>query len=165
MLPYNFSQAIKVLSKELNERHLEYALIGSSNLVLQGMELSPRDLDLVMEIDDLRKTPEIFRKYHASAVEELRPDSGDPAWTAKLQKHPAWNVHFNIERIPVQILGEPNDGDYVSKLVAKRLVYFNIEGIKVPCFTLEAEADAYRETFRPQKAERIITFLRTRKFS
>jgi hypothetical protein len=164
MLSYDFSQAIGILSKELNEQQIEYALIGSSNLALQGMKLFPRDLDLVMGLKDLRKTPEIFRKYHASAIEELRPDSGDPAWTAKLQKHPAWNVHFNIERIPVQILGEPADGDYVFKLLDKRLVYISVEGIRVPCFTLETEADVYQETFRPEKAERIIAFLKTKRF-
>jgi len=122
MLSYDFKQAIKVLSQELNTQQLKYALIGSSNLVLQGMDLSPHDLDLVMRIDDLNKIPEIFRSYSPSNVEELRPDSGDPAWTAKLERHPAWNVHFNMGKIPIQILGESSDGNYVSKLIAKRLI-------------------------------------------
>ena len=126
MLSYDFKQTIRVLSGDLNEQHLEYALIGSSNLALQGMDLSPRDLDFVMKIDDLRKIPTILRKYMASDVEELRPDSGDPAWTAKLERHPAWNVHFNIGKIPVQILGELTDGDYVSKLLSNRLVYIDL---------------------------------------
>ena len=163
MLSYYFKQAIKVLSQELNTQQLKYALIGSSNLVLQGMDLSPHDLDLVMRIDDLNKIPEIFRSYSPSNIEELRPDSGDPVWTAKLERRQAWNVCFNIGKIPVQILGESNYGNYVSKLVAQRLVHIDIDGTDVPCFNLEAEAEAYQETFRPQKAERIRAFLQAKK--
>ena len=163
MLSYDFKQAISCVSRELNQQNLAYALIGSANLALQGMDLSPKDLDLVMQINDLKKAPKIFKKYHASPVEELRSDSNDPAWTAKLKNHPAWDVHFNIEKIPVQILGEPQNGEYVSKLISKKLVYILVSGVNIPCFTLEAEAYVHKETFRFEKAERIVSFLKTRK--
>jgi|GEM_PF-1364244 len=163
MLSDDFKQTIKELSNELDAEGLEYALIGSSNLALQGMDLSPHDLDLVMKLDDLRKVPKILSHYLPSKVEELRPDSKDPAWTAKLERHPAWDVHFIMGKIPVQILGEPNDGDYVSKLLANCLVYIELDGAKVPCFSLEAEAEVYQETFRPNKADKIKMFLQTRK--
>ena len=161
MLSDEFTQAIKIISKELNPRYLDYALIGSSNLALQGMDISPHDLDFVMKLVDLKKIPEIFKKYSPSDVEELNHDSKDPAWTSKIEKHPAWNVHFNIGNVPVQILGELDDGDYVSKLLPKRLIYIGLDKIKVPCFSLETEAQSYIDTFRPQKAEKIITFLKS----
>ncbi|MEK6917854.1 MAG: hypothetical protein AABW51_02800 [Nanoarchaeota archaeon] len=162
MINEQFKDAIKVVYERLDNNTIGWALIGSTNLALQGMDLSPKDLDLVMKLDSLVYMPMLFSDYSTSRIEELKPDNSDPAWTAKLQRHPAFNVHFNIGRVPVQILGEYDDGDYVSKLINRSLCYTKIGGLKIPSFTLETEADIYAETYRYEKAERIRCFLAQR---
>jgi hypothetical protein len=163
MITQQFKEAIKIIYAKLNNTNFPYAFIGSTNCALQGMEVSPRDLDLVMKLDDLQHIPKLFKEYSPSDIEELLPDSKDPAWTAKLANHPAFNVHAHVKEIKVQILGEKDNGDYVSKLVANRIIYIPFNGLKLPCFTLEAEAEAYEETYRPKKAERIRQFLQDSK--
>ena len=74
--------------------------------------------------------------------------------------HPAWEVKFILNGIEVQILGENDEGDYVMKLIANRVVYLDLNGIRIPCFTLEAEEQTYRETNREKKANMIREFLR-----
>nr|MBA4404683.1 hypothetical protein [Nanoarchaeum sp.] len=160
MINLQFERAIKELSEVLDKNRITYAFIGSTNLALQGMDVIPRDLDLVVRLDDLRNIPSLFSVYNPSKVEELRPDPNDPAWASKLLEHPAYNVHFNIENVQVQILGEKDDGHYVSKLIYPKLTYVNLNSTNVPCFTLEAEAQAYEDTHRSNKAERVREFLR-----
>ena len=128
MIPKQFKEAIKIIYSRINSKDFSWAFIGSTNCALQGMGVSPRDLDLVMRLDNLRQIPQIFKDYSPSKIKELIPDSNDPAWTAKLANHPAFNVHAYIEGVDVQILGEKDDGDYVSKLIANRIIYVQIDG-------------------------------------
>jgi len=158
-----FKNALVIVSGRLNQSGIKYALVGSLNQVLQGMNLSPKDLDLVARIEDLAGINSLFHDYSPSQIKEMKPDSTDPKWTAKLERHPASGFHFNVGDAPIHILGERDDGDYVSKLLEGRLSYLEIENVKVPCFTLEAEADAYKDTFRPDKSARIREFMMGRK--
>ncbi len=160
MIPEQFKKALKEISSKLDYNLYPWALIGSTNLALQGMNTTPKDLDLIMELDNLVVANEVFRKY-GPAITELLPNTDDEAWNAKLRRHPASNVCFSIKEIEIQILGERSDGDYVSKLIAHRLIYTNLGGFKIPCFTLEAEAEVY-DIFRPEKAQKIRDFLRVK---
>jgi len=158
MISERFKRALKEISSTLDYKLCPWALIGSTNLALQGMIINPRDLDLVMRLKDLGVASKKFYRYNASAIEELSPDERDPAWTAKLKRCPAFNVHFNIKGVSVQILGEGDNGDYVSKLLANKLIYTDLKSFKIPCFTLETEAQVY-DIFRPEKAQQIRDFL------
>ncbi len=159
MLSQKFKDAIRIVSGKLSGKDLNWSFIGSTNCTLQGMNLSPKDLDLVVRLKDLEKIQVIFKDYNPSNVEKLFPDPKDQAWNAKLLKHPAWNVHFSINGVEVQILGGPDDGDYVSKLIDNRIIQIPFEEIKVPCFTLQTEIECYEETYRQDKADRIKRFL------
>ena len=133
----------------MNKNKIKWALIGSTNMQLQGMEVSPHDLDIVVQLKDLEKMREIFSDYNVSAVKELKP----------LTDEPGWEVKAEIGNVEVQILGERDMGEYVSKLLANKLTKIRIEDIEIPCFTLEAEAQTYAETNREHKAHLIQEFL------
>jgi len=68
-------------------------------------------------------------------------------------------VKTTIDDVEIQIFGERDLGKYVSKLLANRIIKMKLEDIEVPCFTLEAEAQAYEETKRENKAQMIRNFL------
>ena len=76
-----------------------------------------------------------------------------------LTDEPGWEVKAEIGNVEVQILGERDMGEYVSKLLANKLTKIRIEDIEIPCFTLEAEAQTYAETNREHKAHLIQEFL------
>ena len=128
MITQQFNEAIKIIHTRMSSKDLHYAFIGSTNCALQGMEVSPRDLDLVVRLDDLRQIPQLFKDYSPSTIEELLPEPKDTAWTTKLANHPAFNVCASIAGVEMQILGEKDDGDYVSKLIANRIVYVPLMG-------------------------------------
>lgn len=147
MLDEKFINAIKVIHKLLSENNIFWALIGSANLQLQGMSVAPHDLDIVVQLNDLYKMHKIFSQYSPSEIKELKPLAGEPAWEVKLV----------IDRAEVQILGEKDNGIYVSKM--DLLTNIKFDGMEIPCLTLEAEAQAYEETKRDGKAKLIREFL------
>ena len=159
MISESFEQALVIISTTMAGSQIKYALVGSVNQALQGIALFPKDLDLVTQFQDLQEFHLLFRDYSPSNIAEMRPDAADSAWTAKLERHPASGFYFSIGRVPVQVLGERADGDYVSKLLCNRLTYLDVRNQKLPCFTLEAEAEAYEDIFRADKAARIRDFL------
>lgn len=149
MINENFKKAIKIIHKLMNENKIKWALIWSTNMQLQGMDVNPHDLDIVIQLKDLEKMREIFSNFNASAVKELKPLTDEPGWEVKVE----------IGNVEVQILGERDTGEYVSKLLANRLTKIKIDDIEIPCFTLEAEAKTYAETNREHKAHLIQEFL------
>ena len=150
MLNENFKNAVKIIHKLLNENKIKWALIGSTNMQLQGISVNPRDLDIVVRLKDLERIQEIFSDYNVSAVKELKPLTDEPAWEVKME----------IGNVEVQILGEKDTGEYVSKLLSNRITKIKVDNIEIPCFTLDAEAQTYAETNREHKAHLIQEFLK-----
>ena len=149
MINENFKKAIKIIHELMNENKIKWALVGSTNMKLQGINVNPRDLDIVVQLKDLDKIREIFSEYSASAVKELEPFTDEPSWEVKLK----------IGVVEAQFFGQRNTGEYVRKLLANRSTKIKIDDIEIPCFTLEAEAQTYAETNREHKAHLIQEFL------
>lgn len=133
----------------MNDNKIKWALIGSTNMQLQGMNVNPYDLDIVVQLKDLEKMREIFSDYNPSTIKELK----------LLTNEPVLELKINIGNVEVQILGEKDTGNYVSKLLANKLTKIKIDKIEIPCFTLEAEAQTYAKTNREHKAHLIQEFL------
>ncbi len=149
MMNEKFKKTIKIIHKRLEDNKIKWALVGSTNMQLQGMDVQPHDLDVVVQLKDLEKTREIFSDYNASAVKELKP----------LTDEPAWEVRMKIDDVEVQIFSQSDTGEYVSKLLTDKLTKIKLENVEIPCFTLEAEAQTYAETNREHKAHLIQEFL------
>lgn len=150
MIDNEFKKAIKIIHKRLERNKIKWALVGSTNLQLQGMEVQPHDLDIVIQLKDLEKIRRIFSDYDASAVNEMKT----------LTDVPACEVKAKINDIEVQFIGGKDADTYVSKLLAGRLISINMDNVEIPCFTLEAESQAYIETNREHKAHLIRDFLK-----
>lgn len=152
MINKKFREAVKIVNEKLNMNRIKWALVGSANMQLQGMAVTPRDLDIVVQLKDLKKIKSIFSEYDCSEIKELPPFIGE--------KEPAFEIRIIINEVDVQFFGEKNDGKYVSKLLAGELVKIDLDESEIPCFTLEAEAQTYAETNRKHKTDLINDFIK-----
>lgn len=141
-------KTIKVIYKLLSRNKIKWAIVGSTNMRLQGIDIKPHDLDIIVQLDDLEIIRDIFSEYRPSEIKELGPFS-----------NAAWEVKLNIGEVEVQILGEEDNGKYVEKLLSNKIKLIHMGEIEVPCFTLETEAQTYSETNRENKAKMIYGFL------
>ena len=144
-------KTILEVNRNLKNNKIKYALIGSANMLLQGMDVNPQDLDIIIQAKDLKKIQKIFSNDKLLPIEKLKNFTNTPAWEIKI----------TLSKIDIQILGEKDNGTYVSKLLGNKLIEISLNGIKIPCLTLMAEAQAYAETNRKQKSDLIKNFLNT----
>jgi len=145
MLSGKFREAIDTIVERLNKDHFDWMLVGSVNMALQGIDVTPRDLDFVVRFEDLERIRNVFSDYGVSEVSELKP----------FIDRAAWDVHFEIEGIDVQFLGEKDDGEYVRWMLKKCVVFVD----RIRCFDLRTEAGVYARTNRKNRADEILNFL------
>jgi len=152
MVSQYIQEAIKTIHKKIGH-DIKWALVGSTNMQIQGMQIEPRDLDIVIQHKDLERVSKIFSDYSASNVIKLKTFSGKPAW----------EVRATINSVEIQFFGGDEKDIYVIKLLSGKIIMIELDGIKIPCFTLEAESQTYKETNREHKANLIQEFLSTRR--
>jgi len=155
MLNKKFKQALKIIHKKLKENNIKWALIGSVNICLQGIDVKPNDLDIVVELKDLEKVKEIFSDYNPPNINELKPLSKLDTKKSELK--------FEIDKIEIQIIGEAEKRLYVKDLLNNKLVKIKIGNAKIPCFSLKTEAETYLELNRINRVKLIKEFLDSQK--
>jgi len=146
-----FKEVIRIIHQRLDG--IKWALVGSTNMQLQGIPIQPRDLDICVRRIDLEELKELFSDYPISNINELKPFNTEQSWEVKII----------ISHVEVQFFGQNDTGEYVSKLLADRIIQIKLDDIMIPCFTLDAEEQTYAETHREQKAHLIREFLSTRR--
>src|SRR3989338_7630699 len=57
----NFKKALKILAKRMT--NIDWVIIGSTNMALQEMDVSPKDIDAVVSIKDFNKLQKIFPDF------------------------------------------------------------------------------------------------------
>ncbi len=148
----NYRGALRIIKKKFAEQGIGWAVIGSANMLLQGMKVFPNDIDIVARLEDLELIPKLFpANVIVSTINEL----------PKIEKSgtPAWDIKLRINDVETQILGEKDDGEYVSKFISGQIINVDVDGTDIPCLTLDAEQQAYEETKRPEKAQKIREFM------
>ena len=142
-------KSIKTIHKILEQNDIKWALVGSTNLYIQGMQIEPNDLDIILQYKDLKKITKLFSNYFASNIKELN----------SLTNKKVCEVNATINDIEIQFIGADNTDIYVSKLISNKLIMVSLDDIKIPCFMLEAELQCYKKTNREQKVNYIRKFL------
>ena len=143
MLSEDFKNVLIEVAKKLNKNNIQFFVIGSTNFALQGMEVSPHDLDILINYNDLVKVSEVFKDNKIKAVSKLKDKSGE-------------GIEYDINGVEVQFVGENEKGFYDR---GDRLVIVKIDSTEIPCYSLEKEAEVYKKLGRPRKAEIIRKFL------
>ena len=138
---------IKEIAEKLNKSQIKWALAGSANLNLQGIEITPIDIDIIVDYKDLERIAEIFKKY----------DPSDPVF---IKNKEGEHIDFEINGVKVEVCGDYNNGTYRKireKDDATKII--NLEGIPIVVFTLGSLIKAYEQTNRGDKIELIKQFI------
>lgn len=152
MISEQFAKALKIVAKRMRDNNITWAVIGSGALALQGMDIKPNDLDISVNVRDLKKIHELFADHCATEVKEIETLSGKQAW----------DVLATIEGIETQFCGEEETDDkaiWFNRVAAGLINTIDIDGVRIPCISLPAAIEAYKELHRLQKAELIQVFL------
>ena len=128
-------------------------LIGSANHVVQGMDRTPSDIDLIVETkEELLRIEDLFKSYRQKGVEFI-----------EYGEYSLYELNLSINSIQVQIIGHyrRKDGQNVwGELNGfSEKAYIMYEGMKLPCLSLQQEYYAYVITNRNEKAKKIKSLI------
>ncbi|MEM5836239.1 MAG: hypothetical protein QXI23_02125 [Candidatus Aenigmatarchaeota archaeon] len=141
---------MKVLERlcELLGRKVEWMVVGSASLALQGVEIEPKDIDILTTKEGAYKISSILKEY------EVKP--------VKFSKSRVFSSHFGkfrVEGIDVEVMGDLKAkvyGRWVSLTWRlKRPVFVKIGKLGIPVSRLEDQLKVYSMINRKKNLERV----------
>lgn len=145
-LPKKYSEILFLLSKKL--KNIDWFLIGSNALILQGLNLQPNDIDILTTKEGIQEINNIFSEYITKSL----TFSEDANFSS-------YKLELNIDGIIIEIIGNP-----INKLPGKNMwgenkkikkIIINHNNFEIPCVPLAQHYNAYIMLGRFEKAEKI----------
>jgi len=141
---------LKDIAERMNKSCVKWALVGSTNHLIQGMDVIPRDIDVIISYDDLEKVKGVFSDLDFEIKE--------------LPNGEAQEMIFKMRGFDIQICADYSHGKYYKKRQEEgSTIFVDIEEVSIPVFSLESEALCYEANGRLEKAERIRDFIKSRR--
>lgn len=146
-------KALRIIYDALKDRGINWNLGGSTNLLLQGVDVAPRDIDIVADKQGAISIGELLENYAIKKVEYV-----------ETEKIASYFGKFKIEGVEVEVIGEPRmkttNGGWTQPFVPKRRQLRNLQGMRIPLTLLEDQLKAYERLGRKDKVQRIKRALR-----
>ncbi|MBU1255431.1 MAG: hypothetical protein ABII95_02870 [Patescibacteria group bacterium] len=134
-------KALRIVVGKLNG--LNYALIGSVGLYIQGIDLQSRDIDILTNSDEINKIVEILKEYQTKEM-----------YFDKSEGRNSYRVFFEIDGIEIEVLDNV-DNICRSKDSLDKKIFINYKDVKIPCIPLEEELKVYEKMGREDKVKLI----------
>ena len=133
MLSKEFKKSLFAIAQELEDNAIDYTLVGSVNSVLQGMALSPRDIDFVVKFEDVDKALSCLAHFF---IEEIHTTD-------------RYILHLGVFGLDVQLEGNNNaSSSDVMAFNARKPISF--EGKTIFITPLNVSAEFYERVGFPQ---------------
>ena len=140
-------EVLKFVARTLNENGVEWTLIGSLNLKMQGIpDLAPEDIDILIPASWSKKIKEIFINYKIKKTGNLPNGQG-------------FEILFDIKGKDVQFCFENESKLYLDQKAQFGTIIRELNGTKIICLNLKAEKEGYLQTGRYGKAKMIDDYL------
>ena len=145
-------EVLKFIANVLGRENVRWALVGSLNLALQGVDVEPEDIDIVTDREGVLEIGELLRDF---VVEEIRYKEG--------KKMAACFGKLNVNGVLIDIIEDPRMREDESHKWKEKglcdLVILDL-GVRVPAMSLRSELDAYKILGKTEKVRKIESFLR-----
>jgi len=134
-------KALRIVIEKLNG--LNYVLIGSVSLCIQGTDLQPRDIDILTDPDGIDKIIGILKEYQTKEKYFDKSDGRN-----------SYRTFFDIGGVEIEALGNVNSTCRPKDSLDKK-IFVDYKDMKIPCMSLEEELRAYEKMGRDDKVKLI----------
>jgi len=148
MIDRQFVNALRIITSELENEEINWVLGGSVNLALQGVDVSPRDIDIVTDKQGAFKIGELLKDYEIKKVGLTRSE-----------KFSSYLGKFRIKGLEVEVIGslrtKTSKGKWAKSFKPKHKVTLKLKEMKIPASPLEVELKAYEILGRTETLQKI----------
>lgn len=153
MIEPRYWKVLQKICTRLEDTGILWALTGSMNMAVQGMNIAMHDIDLQTDRAGAYQIESIFPEYVVEPVRYLASE--------RMRSHLG---KLMIDGIQVEIIGALqkllHDQTWEATVeVGEHRCWVEVEGLRVPGLSLEYEYRAYRQMGRTEKAEMIRKWL------
>jgi predicted nucleotidyltransferase len=153
-------KVLKIILRKLKNKKIKWVVVGSTSLALQGVKISPKDIDILTNKEGAFRMNEIFKDYRVK-----------PVRFSQRKFFSSYFGRFKIEGVRVDIMGnlKARIGQkwvpLTKRLYSHTFVKLGKEKIPVPF--LEDQLEVYKKVKRKKNIERvkkIEEFLKKKRF-
>lgn len=148
MIDRPFVNALRIIVSKLDNKGVNWVLGGSVNLALQGVDVNPRDIDIVTDRQGAFRIGELLKDYKLKKVA-----------LTKSEKLSSYLGKFCIEGLEVEVIGslrvKTSEGEWTRSFKPKHKVVLKFEDMRIPASPLEVELKAYEILGRMERVQKI----------
>jgi len=149
MLPETHLEALRILVKR-HSRVKFWLVVGSTNLAMQGVDVAPKDIDILTDKEGAYAIGEFLLDFVVLPV-EFREN----------ERFKSYFGRFVVNDVEVEVMGDRVSKDLPGDTWGETRGYpakilFEIDGISIPVLSLEQEYKAYMHLKRFEKASKIL---------
>ena len=147
MISKKLIDVLNKITQRMNKTNVQWALVGTTNHLLQGMDVRPKDIDIIISHSDLEKIKKAFSDFDFQIGEFPNKE--------------AQKMSFKIDDFDIEICADYPHGKYHKKRCEKESSkLLDLGKLNIPVFTLESEIACYQLAGRFEKAEKINQFIK-----
>jgi len=148
MIAKNTVESLRILCQRLADQDIRWVLVGSTSLALQGVDVTPRDIDILTDKAGAYRINALLKDC------EVKPVGYRPSDTLR-----SYLGEFCVSDVKVEVMG-----DYREKVKGKwqdstpRLtspVIIQLEGMQLPVSPLHAHLRSYESLGQEKNAAKI----------
>jgi len=148
MIDHRFFNALRIIVSKLKNTDTNWALGGSLNLALQGVDISPGDIDILTDRQGAYRIGKLLKDFEIKKIELTKSER----FSSHLGK-------FSIEGLEVEVIGnlrvKTSEGRWIRLHKPEQKAVLKLEDLVIPVSPLEEEIRAYEIFGRTRTVEKI----------
>lgn len=149
MIPKNNIKTLKILVKKLSNKKINWAIIGSTNLALQGVDVTANDIDILTNKEGAFLIGKLLKEFTIKPIEYKESE-----------RFKSYYGLFEINNIKIEIMGDlqykiPKGDLWSKKSRLSKKIIIKYQGLNIPVISLEQGYIAYSKMGRIEKANKI----------
>ena len=147
MIDISYSKAMRRIYKSLQDRPVNWVVTGSFSFALQGVPVTPQDIDLQTDLPGAMAIEQLLSKY---VVQKVKFSTDE-----KIRSHFG---ELLINGVKVEIMGDVQkrneDGSWEKPVdLDEHKQFVEFRGMTIPVLALEYEYEAYMKLGRFERAQ------------
>jgi len=148
MIYQKIIEILKIINQKLKNQKIRWVLVGSASLVLQGVKIKSKDIDILTDKEGAFKINKLLKKYEVKPIK-----------FGESNMFQSYLGEFRINEIKVEVMGNLKEkikgkwSDFSQRLISPKVI--KIKGMDLPVSPLKKQLDSYKNLGREKDSIRV----------